>query len=41
LELDASVKDVKAWVEAHWFKNISSNDQDRRDGFGLAVVGVG
>ncbi len=31
---------VKDWVSKHWFNNISSALQDRRDGFGLAVVGV-
>jgi len=40
LDLDQRV-DVKSWVERHWFKNVSSDEQDRRDGFGLAVVGSG
>ncbi len=31
---------VKDWVSKHWFNNISSALQDRRDGFGLAVLGV-
>lgn len=40
LELQPEV-DVKRWVDEHWFKNISTHEQDRRDGFGLAVVGAG
>jgi len=30
-----------AWVESIWMRNVSDDAQDRRDGFGLAVVGVG
>ncbi|MGB9631795.1 MAG: type III-B CRISPR module-associated Cmr3 family protein [Chloroflexaceae bacterium] len=32
--------DVRAWIDATWMQNISDNEQDRRDGFGLAVLGV-
>lgn len=32
--------DVRAWIEATWMQNVSDDDQDRRDGFGLAVLGV-
>jgi hypothetical protein len=31
---------VSAWLEKVWWKEISDDEQDRRDGFGLAVVGV-
>lgn len=41
LELEPEVQDIEAWVKDHWFLNVSSNEQDRRDGFGLAVVGAG
>ena len=29
-----------AWLEDTWLRNISDNDQDNRDGFGLAAVGT-
>ena len=32
--------DVRAWLEATWMRNVSDADQDRRDGFGLAALGV-
>jgi CRISPR-associated protein Cmr3 len=28
------------WIERAWMQNISDDEQERRDGFGLAVVGV-
>lgn len=31
---------IKAWVQAVWMQNISDAEQDRRDGFGLAAIGV-
>lgn len=31
---------VRAWLDAVWFRNLSDGEQDRRDGFGLAAVGV-
>lgn len=33
-------EEVCDWLGSVWFKNISDGEQDRRDGFGLAVVGV-
>ncbi len=32
--------EVRAWAERAWFQNLSDGEQDRRDGFGLAVLGV-
>lgn len=32
--------DVRAWIDATWMQNVSDDEQDRRDGFGLAVLGV-
>jgi len=29
------------WAEKAWMQNVSDDKQDRRDGYGLAVVGVG
>lgn len=31
---------IKTWVRSHWMRCISDADQDRRDGFGLAVLGA-
>ncbi len=30
-----------AWLKGVWMQNVSDEEQDRRDGFGLALVGVG
>jgi CRISPR-associated protein Cmr3 len=30
-----------AWLKGVWMQNVSDDEQDRRDGFGLALVGVG
>lgn len=30
-----------AWLKGVWMQNVSDDPQDRRDGFGLALVGVG
>jgi CRISPR-associated protein Cmr3 len=32
--------EVRAWAEGIWFQNLSDGEQDRRDGFGLAALGV-
>ncbi len=32
--------DVRAWINATWMQNVSDDEQDQRDGFGLAVLGV-
>jgi len=29
------------WLKGVWMQNVSDDEQDRRDGFGLALVGVG
>ena len=31
---------MKAWVHSTWMSSLSDSDQDRRDGFGVAAVGV-
>ena len=31
---------LDAWIEHTWMQCISDDDQDRRDGFGLAVLGT-
>lgn len=31
---------VQAWLDATWMRNVSDADQDQRDGFGLAALGV-
>jgi CRISPR-associated protein Cmr3 len=40
VRLDKDV-DARRWAEGVWMKCVSDDEQDRRDGFGLAVVGVG
>jgi len=40
VKLDPTVN-VKTWAEGIWMKSVSDDPQDKRDGFGLAVVGVG
>ncbi|MGC8968252.1 MAG: type III-B CRISPR module-associated protein Cmr3 [Thermus sp.] len=32
--------EIRAWAERIWFQNLSDEEQDRRDGFGLAALGV-
>jgi len=32
--------DVRAWLNATWMQNVSDSEQDQRDGFGLAAIGV-
>jgi CRISPR type III-B/RAMP module-associated protein Cmr3 len=32
--------DIAAWCEAVWLQNVSDGEQWRRDGFGLAVLGI-
>ncbi len=40
VKIDPSV-DAKTWAEGVWMKCVSDDQQDKLDGFGLAVVGVG
>lgn len=43
LSLKGEDKDIKAWVETMWMQCVSDkgqNDQDNKDGFGLAVIGT-
>ena len=37
---DSTPADIDAFVRAVWFQNISDDEQTRRDGFGLAIVGT-
>jgi CRISPR-associated protein Cmr3 len=41
LDLQGSPEERVRWAERVWLSNVSDDEQDRRDGFGLAVVGVG
>ncbi len=41
LTLQGSPADRKHWVENTWMTNISDGEQERKDGFGFVVVGVG
>ena len=40
LELPGTQDQRKAWIQELWMKPVSDDEQDRRDGFGLAVMGV-
>lgn len=41
IELDGSPAAKRAWLERVWMRSVSDDLQDRRDGYGLAAVGVG
>jgi CRISPR-associated protein Cmr3 len=38
-ELEEARKRAQEWAKEHWFKCISDDEQDRKDGFGLCVIG--
>jgi CRISPR-associated protein Cmr3 len=40
LKLEGTRPAVMQWVDAHWFACVSDDEQARRDGFGLAALGV-
>lgn len=40
LELQGSETDLRDWCENTWLACVSDGEQDRRDGFGLAVLGT-
>lgn len=40
LKLDGNGAAIKRWIDTIWMQCISDEKQDRRDGFGLAVLGV-
>lgn len=40
LDLEGSAEDRLRWAEGVWMRNVSDGEQERRDGFGLAVLGV-
>jgi CRISPR-associated protein Cmr3 len=40
LKLDGEPAAISTWIDATWMHCISDDDQDRRDGFGLAVPGT-
>jgi CRISPR-associated protein Cmr3 len=40
LKLDGDEDAIRRWIEATWMCCVSDEEQDRRDGFGLAVLGV-
>jgi CRISPR-associated protein Cmr3 len=40
LELHGEPDARVGWAREVWMQNVSDEDQDKRDGFGLAVVGV-
>ncbi|HMA33298.1 MAG TPA: type III-B CRISPR module-associated protein Cmr3 [Chloroflexia bacterium] len=40
LQLAGSPQAIGRWVDDHWMQCVSDDDQDRRDGFGLAAIGT-
>ena len=40
LKLDGDETAINQFIDAMWMHNISDDEQDRRDGFGLAVLGI-
>lgn len=40
VKVDPTV-DAKTWAKSIWMQSVSDEPQDKHDGFGLAVVGVG
>lgn len=40
VQLAGSADDIAKWVRDTWLATVSDDGQDRRDGFGLALVGV-
>lgn len=40
LELDGGEAAIEKFVDAVWMQNVSDDEQDRRDGFGLALLGT-
>jgi CRISPR-associated protein Cmr3 len=40
LQLNGDKAEIEKFVDAVWLRNVSDAEQDRRDGFGLALLGV-
>jgi CRISPR-associated protein Cmr3 len=40
LKLDGRNEAINQWIDDHWMACVSDAAQDRRDGFGLAVLGT-
>jgi len=40
LKLEGEEAAVRKWVKSIWLENVSDGEQERRDGFGLAVLGT-
>lgn len=40
LELSGSDEAISKWVQTTWMSCVSDEEQDRLDGFGLAVIGT-
>lgn len=40
LELKGEPSEIENWINAAWFNCVSDEDQSKRDGFGLAVLGT-
>ncbi len=40
LDLKGSAEDIKAWIKETWMQCVSDREEERHDGFGLAVLGT-
>jgi CRISPR-associated protein Cmr3 len=40
LKLDGSEDAIREWLRSHWLQPIADEEQDRRDGFGIALLGT-
>ena len=40
LKLDGSEDALREWLRSHWLQPIADEEQDRRDGFGIALLGT-
>ncbi len=40
MELKGEQEAIRDWVKQHWLECISDQEQDRKDGFGLVVIGT-
>ncbi|MDW8305414.1 MAG: type III-B CRISPR module-associated protein Cmr3 [Acidobacteriota bacterium] len=40
LKLEGGEDSIEKWIDKVWFSNVSDDEQDRKDGFGLAALGV-
>ncbi len=40
IEFEGADEDIEAFLQRHWWQTISDDQQDRRDGYGMALFGI-